>query len=241
MPRTPIPSALAGLVMCILLIACGGQASPTTTPFPTPTAEQILDQAADRFGELSAVHYQLIIDGDVFLDSGRALSLRGAEGDLARPNSATAKANIGFAGATITVNMIAVDGEQYMTNFLTGRWERAPEELTYNPAILFDPEQGIQGVMQRAERVTLVGEEQIGGATTDHLRGVVAQEAVQPITGGAFQGDPIDFDIWIDRSSNDIRRVVLHDTAAAEGTTPATWTLELTDQDKPVTITPPNN
>jgi len=224
------------LLMAGLVLACGGSdEEPTSTPSP----QSLIDAAAARFNELDSAHYTLTIDGDVYLDSQGMLALRGAEGDLQRPDRATAKADIGFAGTTLSVNVVALGQEQYMTNFLTGRWERAPEDLDYNPAVVFDPERGIPGVLRDTRDVTLVGEENLDGASAYHLRGVVPQAAVAPMTGNAFQGDPIDFDLWIDRDTSDIRKVVLHDTAAAQGATPATWTLVLSKHNEPVTIEKP--
>lgn len=224
------------LLVTLGLLACRESSEEAT---PTPSPQSLIEAASDRFAELDTAHYALTIDGDVFLDDQNVLALRGAEGDLQRPDRATAKASIGFGGTTISVDIVALGQEQYMTNFLTGRWERAPQDLGYNPAVVFDPERGIPGVLRDARDVTLVGEESLDGTAAHHLRGVVARAAVAPMTGDAFQGDPIDFDLWIDRGTSEILKVVLHDTAAAQGATPATWTLVLSQHNQPVTIEQP--
>lgn len=233
--RYAFRSFALSLCALVLAAACGGNASV----LPTQTPQSILDAASQRFSAIKSAHFSLSIDGDVFLDAGRTLALRSAEGDVARPNSASAKASIAFGGATISINMIAVGIDQYITNFLSGKWERAPQGLNYNPSILFDQQNGIQGVLKQAKGVSIVGNETVNGVKAFHLRGTVAKAAVAPMTGGAFQGDPIDFDLWVSQDSNDIVKIVLHDTAASQGATPAIWTLQITNQNAPVSITPP--
>lgn len=228
------------IIFIVALAACGGsKKAPTATPTPTESPKDLLDAAGQQFAAVKSAHYSLKIDGDVYLDSQQTLSLRGAEGDLLRPKSATAKADIGFGGATVSVDMVAIGDDQYITNFLTGNWERAPKGLNYNPAIVFDEENGIQGVVRKAQQVSLVGDEEVDGTAAQHLRGTVARAAVQPMTGNAFKGDPIDFDIWIARDTRDIMKIVLHDTASDQGATPATWTLLISKLNSPVTISAP--
>src|SRR5690606_13295078 len=158
MRLVPLLRLLPVLLVAGLLLACGGS---DEEPTPTPSPQGLIDAATNRFNELDTAHYTLTIDGDVYLDAQGMLALRGAEGDLQRPDRATAKADIGFAGTTLSVNVVALGQEQYMTNFLTGRWERAPEDLDYNPAVVFDSERGIPGVLRETRDVTLVGEESL--------------------------------------------------------------------------------
>lgn len=232
---------LALSTVVLLLAACRGGSDSTAvaSPTPTPTAESIMDAARQRFSEINSAHFLLTVDGDAYLDSTRTLALRGAEGDLARPDRANVNASVALAGATINIALIAVGDEQYITNPLTGQWQQAPEGLSFNPAILFDPQQGIPSMLAEAQDLTLVGTEKLNGTDTYHLRGAEPRSAVAPLTGGGFQGDAIDFDIWITRNTHDIAQIVLHDTAVVQGTTPPTWTLAISNQNAPVTITPP--
>lgn len=229
------------LAVCALALlpACIGRQPSEPSPTATPSAQDTLNAAADRFATINSAHYRLQIDGDVFLDAQGTISLRGAEGDLLRPMSATAKADVSFAGATLTVNMVAIGEDQYITNFLTGSWERAPQGLGYNPSTLFDRDTGIEGILRKVQQASIVGEEELDGAKVQHLRGQVARADVTPITGGTFVGDPIDFDLWVTNDAHGIVQIVLHDTAASQGAKPATWTLHISDLNHPVTINRP--
>jgi len=248
MERRPISRILILAVVALVLgVGCSrGSAvvqntpTPPPTPTPTPTPRDILNSASQRFAQVNSAHYQLQVQGNVFLDSQRTLALRGASGDLARPSSATAKATVALAGANLTVNMIAIGQDEYITNFLTGRWERAPQGLSYNPAILFDAQSGLPDVMSKVTSVTLVGVEDLDGVKTQHLRGTIQRADVQSLTGTAFQGNTINLDIWLAEDTKDIHKVVLNDPGTGQGATATTWTLLITNINAPVTITAPS-
>src|SRR5690606_7432996 len=108
MRLVPLLRLLPVLLVAGLLLACGGS---DEEPTPTPSPQGLIDAAANRFNELDTAHYTLTIDGDVYLDAQGMLALRGAEGDLQRPDRATAKADIGFAGTTLSVNVVALGQE----------------------------------------------------------------------------------------------------------------------------------
>ncbi|MBX6342963.1 MAG: LppX_LprAFG lipoprotein, partial [Thermomicrobiaceae bacterium] len=139
-PRALCAAIVLALGSMLALAACGGSNKPT--PTPTPSAQSILDAAAQRFGQINSAHFKLQIAGNVYLDEARTLTLRGAEGDIARPDRASAKAQVAVASQNLNISMIAIGNDQYITNFLTGSWMRAPSGLSYNPAILFDEQQG---------------------------------------------------------------------------------------------------
>jgi|SRR5579875_1322503 len=235
---------IGAILMLVLLTSCGSgksnNNSKTATPAPTPTAQQTLEAASSRFASVDTAHYALTIAGNVYLDSAKTVALRDASGDLKRPGDATGDVDVSVAGATISVKIVAVGGTEYMTNFITGKWQTAPKDLTYNPAIIFDKNQGIQAVLAKIESPTFQGSESINGVEADHISGKVPRDDVTPMTGNSFQGDPVDADLWIAHSNHDLLKVVLKDTASQQGSTPPTWTLLITKQNQPVTITKPS-
>lgn len=213
--------------------------TPTPSPTPTPTPQDYLKQASDRWNQLESLHFNLTIDGKVALDSQGLLQLHAADGDLKRPDQASANAKISVGGANVNMKMIAIGQDEYITNFLTGRWEKAPADLGYNPAVLFDRQQGIGSVLLAVQNPAVVGSDTINGQDAMHLTGTVPKQAVDPITARALVGNPIDVDIWLGKQSHDMLKIVLHDQGA-NGAPPTTWTLTTSNQNEPVTITKPN-
>ncbi len=226
------------LLAVLALVGCGGSKSQSATPSPTPiSAQAILTAASNRFDQVNSLHFVLTVDGTVALDNAGTIKLHGASGDLLRPNSAQAKADVTFLGATISISLISVDNQQYMTNPITGSWEKAPSDLGYAPAVLFDKNQGISNIIQTLQNPKIVGSESISGKDTYHVTASVKKEDAQAIAGGALNGVSLDVDLWIDKQSSDLVKLTLRDTG---GNSATTWTLLLTKQNEPVTITKPN-
>lgn len=219
--------------------ACGGSKSDDNNATTTAvTAQNVLANAATRFGEVSSFHFKLSIDGSVPLDAGNTLALHGAEGDLSRPDSAQAKADVGFLGATISIKFVSVGGDQFITNPITGAWETAPAGLGYNPAVLYNKDQGIARVLNALQDPKIAGSERVNGEESYHLTATVARADVQPIAAGAVASQTPAINLWITKSHSDLVKFTLHD-AAASGKNATTWTLEISQQNKPVTIERP--
>lgn len=235
---------LSTMIGLIALIACGGGSKKATQPPPpTPTpvsAQSILSGAAQRFDQINSLHFDLQVDGNVALDKNGSIKLRGANGDLLRPSSAKAKANVSFMGANLSINMVSIGTEQYITNPISGNWEKAPSDLGYDPAVLFDKNQGISHVLTSVQNPTIAGSESVNGKDAYHITGTVRKQDVAPIAGGALNGDNDPVDLWIDKKTGDVVKLVIHDTAANGGNTGNTWTLLLTQQNEQVTISKPN-
>ncbi len=81
------------------LFSCNGSGANSVTPVPTATpvtAQAVLSQAANQFEQVNTLHFELKLNNKVPLDQKGQIKLSGASGDLKRPDSAQAKANVGF-------------------------------------------------------------------------------------------------------------------------------------------------
>lgn len=226
--------------VAIAIFACGGSKSDDNSATATAiSAQTILANAATRFGQVSSFHFKLSIDGSVPLDAANALALHGAEGDLSRPDSAQAKADVGFLGATISIKFVSVGGDQFITNPITGAWETAPAGLGYDPAVLYDNDNGIARVLSALQDPKIAGTETVAGEESYHITATVARADAQPIAAGALASQTPTIDLWITKSQSDLVKLTLRDSDSS-GDNSTTWTLELSQQNKPVTIERPN-
>lgn len=226
------------LLLALVTAALAGCRDDNASSNDTATAEEILAAARERWDETASAHFALTVDGDAYLDSDRTIRLRSAEGDILRPGSVSASAQISVMLLALEMSLIAVDGDMYMTNFVSGRWERAPDDFSYDPSILFSDSSGIGPVLSALEDPSLDGSERIDGQETRKVTGTVDSGSVADITAGAIQGENIPVTLWIGVETNDIYRVTLTEPDGVSDD-PATWTLDLTDHDEPVTIEPP--
>jgi lipoprotein LprG len=202
------------------------------------TAESVLDRAAERWNETNSLSFMLEAEGDSYLDSDRTIRLISAEGELVRPASVSATARVAVAIATVNVNIIVIEDSAYMTNLVTGNWERAPDDFTYNPALLFNPDDGLGPIMRDIRDTELHAAESVDGRTAHRITGLVSDDQIEDITAGSIDGDDIDVTIWIAEDNNDVLRLLL--SADGEGDAgETTWDLYFSDHNQDVTIDAP--
>ncbi len=232
---------MSAIIGIFSLVDCGGSKAPTATPSPTAVSVQdILNSTADRFDQTNSLHFDLTVDGDVALDQNGTIKLHSANGDLKRPDSAQAKANVTFLGANLSINLVSIGSDEYMTNPISGSWEKAPSDLGYDPAVLFDKDQGISHVIRTMQNPQMSGTDTVNGKDAYHITGTVKKSDAQPIAGGALKSDTLPVDLWVDKQTNDVVKLVLHDSSGSGGNSETTWTLLLTKQNESVTINKPN-
>jgi lipoprotein LprG len=232
------------LVLAIAFTGCGSKkkhstpgASPATSASPV-TAESVLSSASQRWSKTQSAHFVLTIDGKAYLDSAQTLALRDAEGDLARPDSVQARAKIAASLATLDIQLVAIGPDMYITNFISGNWEKAPNDFGYNPAVLFSDTDGIGAVLTQLKTPKLEKDDSVDGTDAHVVSGTVDAATINKMTAGAITADNIAVKIWIAKDTSDILKVVITPPASADNQA-GTWTLLVTDHNKPVTIESP--
>ncbi len=245
-----MPSRIASLILLVLVVfstsACmgdddsdddagnGASASPDTEL----TAEDILVAASETWADTSSAHFTLEIDGDAYLDSDESIRLISADGDIKRPGSVIAKASVDAEITVVEISLAAVDGEIFITNLLSGNWERAPEDFSYDPSVLFSDTDGIGPIMTDLQDPKLEGTEEVNGVSAHKITGTVTADRVEDITAGTIEGEAIEVTLWTGVEDAKLLRVVLTEPEGVRES-PATWTLDMTEHNKEIEIEAP--
>jgi hypothetical protein len=219
--------------------ACGGSSpssAPTAAPTLTPT--EILAAASKRLAETQTIGFTLDIEGDTFVDSAGTIRLLSASGDLERPDRVRTEFKAEVLGRAVTLQLITIGGETWITNIVDGSWGPAPAEFAYRPDVLFDTQNGLGPVMGRVTDVTLLPDEKIDGTDAWRLSARVPQDVIGPLTYNTIKGSPVTVDLWVDKATNDLLRARLSEPPL-EGKTPAIWTLDLMRHGQDVEIDAP--
>lgn len=215
--------------------------SASAAPASDPQAQAVVDKARARFDQVNTLHFALAVDGDVFLDKLRTQKLKSADGDLVRPDkvSLTAKAAVGPINAQL--KYIQIGDDAYLTNILTGKWEKAPAGFAYDPRIVFDKDKGVAAIMGKVRGWTLVGNEKVNGVDTQHVRGPVPVESVNDLVTSSLRGENVDVDLFVEPKNGDAVKFILSEqpAAVAPGTAAARWTLDLSKQNENLKIDAP--
>lgn len=228
--------ALTGFAL--IAAACGGGNDDDKADDSDVTAATVLSSASDRWSETETVHFKLAVDGDAYIDSGKTIKLLSAEGDMKRPDSVKADAKIDVQISQVNISLIAIGTDAWMTNFITGAWEKAPSDFTYNPAVLFDKDNGIGPILANLQNAELDGTEKVNDRDAYKVNGSVDEATVALVTAGSIQGQQIDVQLWVDKETSDLLRVKLEEPEGVRDN-PVTWTLDLTKQGEDVTIEAP--
>jgi len=193
--------------------------------------------AAQAMSDIDTVRFSIGRSGAVvYIDDGDSLAFERAEGRFAAPASADALITVTAGSLTTEVGAVAIDGATWITNPATGRWEPAPEDLSFDPASLFKPDLGWSPLLATGLRRAELLEPAPDDDNRYHLRGIAEAQPISVLTGGLVdQSVPID--LWIDAASG---RVVEARFDADTGQGVSSWLLALSDYGANVEVERPD-
>ena len=243
---------LFALAAVLLLAACDltGQPSatptpavpptPTPAPTPTPTPAQLSAQIGPAMRGAQSFHFAIGMSGKpVPIDQTGVFSIVSVEGDLKRPADVLATVKITGGGSIAEVHLVSLAGKQFVTNPITRQWQCAPPGSIFNPAVLFDPTNGIEHLLQNEFKdVTLVGSEDIDGRPNLHLRGTLAGPPLMIISANSIGFGTVQGDLWADAETLRITRITLADPAT-DAARPTTMKMTFSGYDKAVDVREP--
>lgn len=224
---------VAGVV--VVALAAAGCSSGDDGSASPETVDEVLAAASSAMAEVGTAHFTISRSGaEVFIDDGGQFRFDRADGRYARPSSADAVITVNARGFTAEVGAVAIDGNVSLTNPLTGAWEPAPAEFSFNPATLFAPDTGWQSLLAGG----LTDAQLVDDDDDDrhHIRATIGAERVAVLTGGLVE-EASTVELWIDRDDTRVGELVF-DVNVAGAT--STWRLTLDDYGADVSITQPS-
>jgi lipoprotein LprG len=222
--------------MALMLYGCGGSTPASTLP---PDPEPVLEAAAAAMGSVDYVRFKIARGGaPVYIDSLQTLNFSTAEGQFAAPSSANALVTLAVGNLNAQIGAIAIEGQTWLTNPITGDWEEAPEGYEFDPATLFDPDLGWRPLLAAGlSDVEWIGEESRNSEPRYHIRASADEDRVALILAGLINKQPVTLDMWIDPETGYVREAEL--ATVFEGQI-SDWDIEFTEFGVPVEIAPPD-
>jgi hypothetical protein len=214
-------------------------AVPTDDAVATDDADAILDEAAERFAELETAKFEVDGTGYIEIDEIGEVSLSDAEGQIERPDRAEIDIAVDTAIADIPVTVVAYNGEVYIKDPVAGSTHTAPDDFQFNPAIMFDEDEGIPALIRSVQNAELLDEdEEVDGREAYKIYGVIDGDLIQRASAGTFPatGD-VDFNVWIDKETYDVLKIIAEDPTEE---TDSTWEMWIYDHNEPVEIEDPS-
>jgi len=180
---TRLHPLLASLALALTLIACGGGSDIDVS---SVDAEALMTAAAARLAKVQQFHFVLEHErGSTAIVRGLAMSH--AEGDVDGFDRLRADIEAKAGPLNLEVSVVIIEGEGWITNPVTGRWER--ETLAVGD--LFDPSTGLAAIVVAADSPRLSGTDRVNGADTYRVETTVDSGVLRSFVPGARAGMPV--------------------------------------------------
>jgi lipoprotein LprG len=234
--------SLSLLPLYYLLAAALVAACSDPTPVPL-TPEEIVSRSAIRMNGLAGFYFIIDRSGlPAYLDPGNTIAFRRAQGYYVAPDRAQASVRVIGPGLVTEVGVVSVGQTQWETNILTGDWRELPPNWGFNPAVLFDPQIGIQSILAvDLSDMVLAGHEKLDGGPDQSVyvvEGTLAGERLHEMSYGLIGPEVMSARLWIMPESFELIRALIIDPN--EGHEEATvWQVDFSQFDKTVNIVPP--
>lgn len=232
-----VNSFIAFGLLVIFLTACG---EPTLQPL---LPDQIVSASAKRMREATGFHFLIECTGPfAYIDANETVAFRRADGSFVPPDQAEADVRVIAPGIVADVSMVSIGDRYWETNVLTREWEEYPQELAFNPAVLFDPETGLQPILE-ADLSDLVYEgtaqlEEMPGVQLHLVSGILNTERVYTMSYGLIGPEPMATRMWVMPNSFDLVRIEMVKVVPGEEEDQI-WHIDFWNYDKPADIQPP--
>lgn len=185
-----IPRWFAVLIAAggLLAAACGGGDDIDTTDVDV---DALLLASADRMEEETAFHFELELENGR-IQIVRGINIERAEGDIAGPDRLYFKVEARVGPLLAELEMISLPDEGWITNPLTGRWEREQIDLDQ----FFDPADGITATMRAISDAEITGTQTIDGVATYRVESTIDSELLT-LFGNPRSGVELELRAWI--------------------------------------------
>jgi hypothetical protein len=232
---------LAMAVVIATATGCGDadEAPDTAEVVEEPTPEERLGSAIDTWNATSSFHFVLQLENRVVsLDESGLLTYTSAEGDVVPPDRMQAQTTVRTPVGNTQVAFISIGDQQWLTNPLTRQWEAAPPGAAGAVARAFDPATGIGAQLAGMSDLQYHPGESLDGTPVFRLSGTLPGSVLAGFAADLAGVDRLNVDLMVTPNDNRIRRIVVRQPPAADGTVP-TWAFGFSGFDQPVSIEPP--
>ncbi len=237
---------LLALASLLLVAACSEEPAPAPTavptatpaPTPTPTTKEILAAAGAKVVAMESAKFGMIDEtetGALFFGT----TFKSMEAEVEAPESIKMIVDVVAPGfGFIEIEIIKV-GEQAFIKLSKGAsWgPLPPDQVPFN----FSGMGIVFGTLpDTIQDVTLTGREELRGAQTVRIEGVIDSEDLLPLITSANPGHPITLTLWIDETELLLRQVRLAGQVYDDDAPETTRLLTIEDINIPVDIELPD-
>ncbi len=204
---------------------------------PKPTTQQLLSNLQKNFRVVKTFHVLMQVQNAGTAQSDQ-IQIRSANGDVLMPDKVKAQATVILSGQSVTVNLISVGANQFITDPITGQWRQVKGVL--DPRTLTNPDTGIISLISKVHNVSVPTTDAINTVPCWHIQGQLAAQDLAFLTGGGMPaGTQLQTSACIGKGDNLPYLVTVTGQATPSDTAQTSRSFLLSNYNQNVTINPP--
>src|SRR2546421_1437851 len=227
------------LASVLLFTGCSlpWQHSNATANGPRPTTKQLLAALQKNFRNVNAFHVIMQINNPGKAATGR-IEILNANGDVVMPDKVKAQATVVLSGQSITVNLISIANNQFITDPITGQWRVIKGIL--DPRTLTNPDTGIASLVGKVQNVNQPADDTVNGVPCWRVTGQLDAKYLAFFTGGGVpSGTMLQTTACIGKSDMLPYQLKVTGQAGAGDMTNTSRTFLISNYNENISITPP--
>ena len=218
-------------VLALALAVFGGACGSSDDSGPLPHVDGVLVAAGEAMSAVSSASFIIERTGARIDIAGATFNA--AEGKYLAPDSAQALLDAAVGEVSIQMATVAIGDQVWLTNPLTGAWELLPTATGFNPAILFDRDEGWAVILPALQDARVV--ERRGGSLV--VMGAIDAFRTEVLTAGIVTGQAVILTIVLEESSSLLETIDFVTTGP--GST-SDWSIELSGYGDTVIVNAPD-
>ena len=221
---------------CNIFKHSGGIQSGNATG-PAPSTQQLISSFKQQFHTVKSVHVIMLVQNIGPVDPTQTQILD-VDGDVVMPDKVKAQATVLLSGQKVQIGLISVNGNQYVTDPVTGQWRVMNGVL--DPNTLTNPDTGIISILGKVQNLSQPTASSANGTPCWNVNGTLDAQDLAFLTGG---GAPAGSKLQVSACFGQHDSLPYHISivgAAARGDTPQTTrTFDLSHYNDQITIVAP--
>lgn len=227
------------LASVLLFTGCSlpWQHSNATANGVRPTTKQLLAALQKNFRNVSAFHVTMQVNNPGKATADR-IQILNANGDVIMPDKVKAQATVVLSGQSITVNLISIANNQFITDPITGQWRVIKGIL--DPRTLTNPDTGIASLVGKVQNVSQPSDDTVSGVPCWRVTGQLDAKYLAFFTGGGVpSGTMLQTTACIGKSDMLPYQLKVTGQAAPGDMTNTSRTFLISNYNENISITPP--
>jgi len=204
---------------------------------PKPTTQQLLLALQKNFRTVTSFHVVMRVENPGTAKTQR-IQIRNADGDVVMPDKVKAQATVILSGQSVTVNLISIGDNQYITDPITGQWRVIKGVL--DPRTLTNPDTGIISLVSKLQNLSQPSDDSVNGVPCWRVTGQLDAKNIAFFTGGGVpSGTILQTSTCIGKSDMLPYQLKVTGMAATSDTANTVYTFLISNYNENISITAP--